>query len=259
MNKNNIIIAFIAIALIGGIAFLITNNNSEETKKTSETQNTSNNKSEEIALLEGFPNDQITLYKLKNVESVKFFVNDDPQNWNNYFGTKYNYYNVVFKTESNQKEFLEYYQSQMETLNTENYNSSSVEGKIGKYGVSASYYNESDKTAYLQVYLPQSEFSKTNLFFSGYPELVEINPNWTEHESSYGKLDQLGGQIEYTQYFTVSKDLMDEYLQDYTEKYADKDNFKDAGSGYLSWKDGDYSVSLTFSKDHGRVYLMIRK
>lgn len=267
MKKNNMIIAITLIALLGGLTFLIFSNSEEDNKDNNKTENSSqtnnsnnaNSESDGIGLLDGFPEDQIDLYKSTNIESIKFFVNDDPQNYESYFGSKYNYYNVVFETEASQSELLEYYQSKMDTVNEENYGSSSAEGKIGKYGVSASHYGESSKTAYLQVYLPQSEFSKTNPFFSNYPELVEIDPNWTEHESSYGKLDQLGGQIEYTQYFTVNKDDMDEYLQDYTEKYADKEGFKDAGSGYLSWKDGEYSINLTFSKDHSRVYLMIRK
>jgi len=99
-----------------------------------------------------------------------------------------------------------------------------------------------------------------------------LNSNLVEHEKSYGLLNQKGGEVEYTKYFTVidsgdqdkdGKDDTDEFLileEEYQKLYKDKPgHLFDQKNGKMSWKDGDFESTLSISRDHGRIYLMLRK
>lgn len=264
-NKRKLLIAilfFIFVLPLASILFQRYSSNSGDKKPVSGEVITDNNENEvELDIsLEGYPNDQVPLHKLTSISSMKFFVNDDPVSFGGYFGVPVNYYNVVFGTEAGQEEYIAYYKSLMSEVNEDGLSSSQVEGKIGKYKVSASYYESSSQSnACLQVYLPAEEYQEENRYYSEYPQIVKIDEDWTEQESSYGHLNQNGGEIEYTQYFTAKEDV-GEYVDTYEDLYQDKAKFTyDEATGSMRWNDGDYSVVLTFSEDHGRVYLMIRK
>jgi hypothetical protein len=131
-----------------------------------------------------------------------------------------------------------------------------VEGTVGKYRVEASNYGYD--MAYIQVHFPEDEFSKTNPYFDGFEIPVVEDSSWLERESSYGYLNQNGGEIEYTKYYTTNWD-MKTLLSDYTEMYSDYDGFTSLDEETIKWLDGVYTITLSFSEDHGRVYLMIRK
>jgi len=101
---------------------------------------------------------------------------------------------------------------------------------------------------------------------------VEINQALIEHEKSYGLLNQKGGEIEYTKYFTVidsgdknddGKDDVDEFLmleEEYIRQFKDKLEYSfDEKTGTMKWRDGDFESTLSISRDHGRIYIMLRK
>jgi hypothetical protein len=207
-------------------------------------------------ILDGYPTDTVPIYKCSDIESMLFFVNDDPNGFAMLYGGQVNYYNVVFYTTANQSDFIKYYRSLMSDIDEDYSGDSSVEGTIGTYYVSASKYSDDNDYAYLQVFLPENEYQKENRFYSDYPALFEVGENWIEHESTYGKRNQSGGEIEYTLYYTYADDMTavkDEYIQ----KYSDKTDFQTDGDD-VSWTDGNYEINLNFSADHGRIYVMIR-
>ncbi len=220
-------------------------------------------RNEKSYLLDGYPLKAVPLYKMKEVSSSKYFVNDDPTSRTGYFGKPVNYYNVVFETEATPKELLGYYRSLMDEVNEEFKSDESVEGKIGAYKIAVSHYGDNPKNyAYLQVYLPADKFQKTNRYYQEYPGIVELDKTWTEHESSYGLLNQKGGEIEYTQYFPMPKEeeAKDSLIKSYQEKYGQETDYSlDEKSGLMAWKKDGHSISMTFSRSHGRIYLMIRK
>ncbi|NMC36293.1 hypothetical protein GYA49_04585 [Candidatus Beckwithbacteria bacterium] len=263
-SKFIIVIVFLLILGVGTLIFLNThpyskNNFDQKTQTQNTSKQISANKSDDFmtSLLDGYPQNLVPLYKSKRIESIKYFVNDDPVNIETFLPTQKNYYNVVFASAAEQIELLNYYRSLMNEANEDTSSDSRVEGTIGSYIVSVSDYG--DGTSYLQVYVPEKEFTKTNKYYADYPNIIEIDPSWQEHENSYGKLNQNGGEIEYTQYWTVDKANMDKFIQDYKEKYADNLSFSIDENNCLRWEENNYAITLTFSKDHGRVYAMFRR
>jgi hypothetical protein len=231
--------------------------------------NTSDEKLEFDYLLEGYPEADVPLYKIREVSSSKYYINFDPKNISYFDDTNYTYYNVVFYTDASQSEFLSYYKELFDKEYVEEYaNPEMVKGYVGKYRVTAAHYGSGD-TGYVQVYLPNEEFTKDNKYFVSYPDLFEEDSMLVEHENSYGLLNQAGGQTEYTRYFTVidsgdrdkdGKDDVDEFavlISKYENIYKDKLNYTMEGE-QMSWEDGGYKITVSFSKDHGRVYLNIR-
>ena len=233
------------------------------------SNNTSDEKQEFDYLLEGYPEVDVPLHKIREVSSSKYYINFDPKNISYFDDTNYTYYNVVFYTDASQSEFLNYYKELFDKEYVEEYaNPEMVKGYVGKYRVTAAHYG-SDDTGYVQVYLPNEEFTKDNKYFVSYPDLFEEDSMLVEHENSYGLLNQTGGQTEYTRYFTVidsgdrdkdGKDDVDEFavlISKYENIYKDKLNYTMEGE-QMSWEDGGYKITVSFSKDHGRVYLNIR-
>jgi hypothetical protein len=262
-NKKLFIIILLLIlffaSLLGYFYFKSKNKKVDTTKIT----NTSQTIEEKSYLLDGYPLEAVPLFKNKMVSASKFFVNDDPANSGGYFSKPVSYYNVVFETEATPAELLSYYRSLMSEVNEESVSSELLEGKIGKYKVSASHYGNNPKNyAYLQVYLPSEEYQKTNPYYDNYPSIVELESLGTEYESSYGLLNQKGGEIEYTQYFPMPKDNeeRDALIKTYQEKYQQEIEYSfDEKSGLMRWKKDVFSINMTFSRNHGRIYLMIRK
>ena len=233
------------------------------------SNNTSDEKQEFDYLLEGYPEVDVPLYKIREVSSSKYYINFDPKNISYFDDTNYTYYNVVFYTDASQSEFLNYYKELFDKEYVEEYaNPEMVKGYVGKYRVTAAHY-DSDDTGYVQVYLPNEEFTKDNKYFVSYPDLFEEDSMLVEHENSYGLLNQTGGQTEYTRYFTVidsgdrdkdGKDDVDEFavlISKYENMYKDKLNYTMEGE-QMRWEDEGYKITVSFSKDHGRVYLNIR-
>ena len=231
--------------------------------------NTSDEKLKLDYLLDGYPEADVPLYKIREVSSSKYYINFDPKNISYFDDTNYTYYNVVFYTDASQSEFLSYYKELFDKEYVEEYvNPEMVKGYVGKYRVTAAHYGSGD-TGYVQVYLPNEEFTKDNKYFDSYPDLFEEDSMLVEHENSYGLLNQAGGQTEYTRYFTVidsgdrdkdGKDDVDEFavlISKYENIYKDKLNYTMEGE-QMSWEDGGYKITVSFSKNHGRVYLNIR-
>lgn len=253
-----VILALILIVFIFK-PFANSNNSSSQNNSSSADQN---------FVLSDYPSDKVPLYEDITISSMKYIVNEDSYNvYDDFFGEKRNYYNVVFYSDDDSGAIFDFYKSKMETVNETSLDDSTIEGMIGEYKISIANYGEDD--FYLEVHLPT--FSKINKYYSEYPELVEISDKWIEYENSYGLLNQKGGEIEYTQWFNVNTtmlpkddpmktDPIGEFYKIYKDKNKTKDSFNsDDQSGTLTWKDNSFNVTCVFSKDHGRVYLMFRK
>jgi len=267
MNKKSGVILIIII-ILGILGFMSLN----KKPKTIVPTQTSTDKKEQSFLIDGFPIDKVPLYKLTKVSSSKIFINTDPENISTFDDKNFAYYNVVFETEATQKEFFDYYKNLFESLIADETESREmVKGKIGEYRVSAAYYGE-NKTGYIQVHLANYQDENLNKYFIDYPEIFQPNEKLIEHEKSYGLLNQKGGEIEYTKYFTVidsgdqnndGKDDVDEFLEletEYKKQFQDKPEYiYDEESETIKWKDGEYDLTVSFSRDHGRIYVMLRK
>lgn len=204
--------------------------------------------------LDGYPLEQVPIYQASEINSFSFFVNNNPDNLNLFFDKNQNYYNVVYKTDINQEDILNYYISIMDSVN-ENFSTSIVEGMIDKYRVSVSHYGGETKNVYLHVQLPSEEYLPENRYFVDYPAIVEINPEWFQIESRYTKTTDSGGQIQYGNHYNVSSNLDDEQRK-YEEIYASKDNFI-GHDDTIVWTEGEYDIRMNFARDHGRVYMSI--
>ncbi len=275
MNKKGIII-LVFIVLLSVFSFiLIKNKFSQNTNKQNipTAQNNVTNATDEFKfLLTGFPIGQVPLYKLTKISSSKIFVNTDPKNTSPFGTNNFAYFNVVFNSTASQEEFLNYYRNLFDQLITEEYpNEDMVKGHLGAYKVTASHYG-SDNTGYLQVHLADYQDESLNKYFVDFPQILEENQYLAEHEKSYGLLNQKGGEIEFTKYFTVAnsgdqnqdgKDDVDEFallMKEYQDQYQNQTNFTfDEKSTTMRWQDQELSITLTFSKNHNRIYLMIRK
>ena len=179
---------------------------------------------------------------------------------------------VVFDSDTSKEEFLNYYKNLFETEIVEEYqNPDMVKGKIGEYKVSAARY-EGNNTGYVQVYLPSYNEESLNKYFVDFPKIIEVNEYLVEHEKSYGLLNQKGGEIEYTKYFTVAdtgdknkdgKDDVDEFLilkTQFENEYKEKPKYSyEEKTGTMKWQNDEFEVTLTLSKKHGRVYMVLRK
>ena len=215
--------------------------------------------------LESYPIDVVPLYEGSTIDSMMYFVNDDPNGYAIMYDGQVNYYNVVLKVDSSQSDFISYYKSLMSSVDDEYTDESSVEGKIGIYGVEASKYSDDSSDAYLQVYLPTADFKKENPYFIDYPELFAAGSDWILHETSYGKLNQLGGQIEYTLYYTFNGDFkaeFDKFVSDHSDEtnVSYEDKIGDYGyKGSIEWQSDEYEITVSFNESHGRIYVMIRK
>ena len=222
-------------------------------------------------LLDTYPIEDVPLYKVTNVSSSKLYINWDPNNISTFDDKEFTYYNVVLYTDSPQEEFLNYYKGIFDEEIFDEYPiPDMVKGNIGKYRVTAAHYDY-DNTAYIQVYLPENQFTKNNMYFDTYPDLFKGDTLFIEHENSYGLLNQVGGQVEYTRYFTVldsgdqnddGKDDVDEFavlIAKYKGLYSGKEEYEfDEKNGRMTWIEDGYDVVASFARDHGRVYLNIR-
>lgn len=267
MNKKSGVIIVI-ILILAGLGFM----NLNKKPKTSAPPQVSTDKKEQNFLLEGFPIDKVPLFKLKEVSSNKIFINTDPKNTSNFDESNFAYFNVVFYSEASQEEFLNYYKNLFESEIVDGFKPDDmVKGKIGEYKVSAAHYG-SDNTGYIQVHLPNYQDDSLNKYFIDFPNILSVNPTLVEHEKSHGLLNQKGGEIEFTKYFTVidsgdqnndGKDDVDEFLvleTEYKNQFQDKPEYSfDEESGTMKWQDGEYESTLVVSRDHGRIYLMLRK
>lgn len=273
-NKNTFLIIISVIFVLFfllGVFFLMKNskpyNQSNENSQsiTNSKEKPNNNDAEINMMLDGFPSPEIPLHKMIMISSLKYIVDSNPQNFAGYFDKNSNYYNVVFETEATPEEIFEYYRSVMDEINPENYSDQSVEGKIGKYRLSISHYGNNPKNyAYLQVHIPTEEHSQENRYYQNYPEIFALDNSWVEYMNSYGLLNQKGGEIEFSQWFMINPELssksIPEFAKEYEQKYKDKANFSfDQESGLMTWRDDPFSVTISFSEDHGRIYLTMRR
>lgn len=267
MNKKRFVVILLVIISCVLLIFAF-KNKSKNTDKTASSRDTD----QPTFLIDGYPIDKVPLYKLNKVSSNKIFVNTDPKNISEFDKTNFAYFNVVFYSDASQEEFLNYYKGIFESEIVDEFaKEDMVKGKIGEYMVSAAHY-DSDNTGYIQVHLPNYNDEGINNYFLEFPEIMMPSSSMIEHEKSFGLLNQKGGEIEYTKYFTFvdsgdkdndGKDDVDEFLlleEEYVKEYKDKPEYSyDGESGIMKWKHGDFLSTVSFARDHGRIYLMLRK
>lgn len=270
-NSNLLLVLLLLIFLFFGVWWIFSYKsntsrnieNPDSSSQTSPTQKTVTEGTESEYILDGYPFEVVPLYKPEEIDSFVFVVNKDPGNVASYFGKKMNYYNIVYETEVSASEVFAYYKSLMSEQNPDS-PSNQIQGMIGKYKVSVSHYGEDTPANKHPLYLPVEEYKSENPFYEDYPssEVFEIGPDWVELSSSFGKLNQKGGEAEYYQYFLLpdTKAEQDELIQEYQNKYQDETNYRfDDKQLMLTWEKDEYEVVLYFSKSHGRIYLTIRK
>lgn len=274
MNKNKKYLLLIPLILLISLFVFHFFKNSEKNIDNNEgnkVNNVVNDNAKLNYLLEGYPIDEVPLYKLTKISSSKFFVGMDPSIISSFDEKDFNYYNVVLETEASQSEFLDYYKNLFEKEYVEEYPSPDmVKGYVGKYRVTAAHY-DSDNTGYIQVHLPKEEYTKTNKYFDTYPNLFESDSMFVEGQNSYGLLNQVGGQVEYSRFFTVldsgdiNKDGIDDVdefsvlIEKFKAMYKDKPDYTfEPEQSVMTWREVGYSVSVSFSRDHGRIYLNMR-
>ncbi len=271
MLKKYIIFIPLILLLLVGCIFVFKNRESIFNSKKSDGVVNESGKKELDFLLSGYPINEVPLYRVSKISSCKLYNNWDPNNRSIFGDTEFSYYNVVLYTDASQSEFLNYYKGIFDEEIVDEYPMPDmVQGYVGKFRVTASHY-DSDNTGYLQIHFPKDEVSKENIYFDTYPDLFEMDNMFVEHENSYGLLNQVGGQTEYTRYFTVlnsgdqnndGKDDVDEFgvlLSKYKGLYSGKDEYEfNESTGLMKWKEDGYGVVVSFSRDHGRVYLNMR-
>jgi len=276
MNKKKIVVLLLILFFIALSAAFLKNkfpkNVAQKQNDSTIKNNSATNNDKLKFLLEGFPIEQVPLYKLIKISSNKIFINTDPRNISTFEENNFAYFNVVLDSEASQEEFLNYYQNLFDQVITEEFsNDDMVKGHVGPYKVSASHYGTGN-TGYLQVHLANYNDESLNKYFTAFPKILEENQYLIEHEKSYGLLNQKGGEIEFTKYFTVvdsgdqnqdGKDDVDEFTiltKEIQEKYQEKTDYSyDEETTTMQWKDQEFTVTLAISKDHNRIYLMIRK
>lgn len=260
-----VVLVIIVLVLVGKSLF---NNANLNTKKP----NTPDQSVDSNFLIKDFPKDKIPLYKLTKINSSHLFQNTDPKNTSPFNEKNFTYYNVVFETSASQTELLDYYQNlcDQKKIPTER-KTEEIKGSIDDYKLTIQNYG--DKTSYLQVYLPSTEIKLIDTYFTDFPaNIIQASPLTIERERAFGLLNQKGGQREFTKYFTVldsgdqNKDGQDDVdelsilINLYQKAFQEKTNYSyDNSTGIMKWQDQQLEITLTFSKNHSRLYLMIRK
>lgn len=266
-------IFLLLVVLVGGGAYwyFITYSPKKEDKNTTQNGNQAKDNRNTNTVMDGELLD-IVFYKQVSLSSSKFFYNDDPSS-SSIFGEKpYAYFNVVYKSSGTQTEVLEYYKNIFtKPIEREYPDSDMVTGYIDEYKVSATRY-EADNTVYLQIHFPSEKVTKDSIYLNKFPLELKASSYLEEHELSYGVLEQNGGEVEYTKYYTIidsgdknqdGKDDIDEYdevLTDYKATYKYEPNYVfDEKLQQLTWEYEGYKVTVAFADSHDRVYVMMRK
>lgn len=275
MNKKSkamLILMLLILIIFGFFMFRLKPEMTDKSELIDEQAVSKTDEKDLTFLLNGFPIDKVPLYELDKISSSKVFVNTDPKNISEFDETKFAYFNIVLETSASKEEFLSYYEKLFESQITDEYeNVNMVKGKIGEYKVSVAHYG-SGNTGYIQVHLPDYADGSLDKYFFDFPKTIEAKEGLVEHEKSYGLLNQNGGEIEYTKYFTVidsgdknndGQDDVDEFSileTEYKNQFKEKPGYTyDENKGEMKWQDGDYQSTMSISRDHGRIYLMLRK
>jgi len=269
-KKIFIILALISFVLVFVAVLIITNLNKTGLTNTDFLSNNSQSTSQHF-LIDQYPIKAVSLYKMTKIESSKFYYNSDSGNTSAFNESPYSYFNLVYETTASKDEVFSYYRKIFDKEIKEEFsNPESIKGTIDEYNIEITQYGED--TVYLQVYVnkDRSDDIKKDLF--AYFPMVEIDLSYVKvDEKSYGLLNQNGGELEYTHYYTVTDtgdlnvdkiDDIDEFAKIQSviqEKYKNNADyiFEDNIFEWTSDKDEKYTVEL--SPNHERVYVQIRK
>lgn len=220
-----------------------------------------------VQLLDGWPTDEVPLYKSDLIDTAYYSVRNDPQ-WTAVEGGLRNIHHVVYHTAAPTAEVLEHYLGLMSATTDADASDGYIEGTIGEYAVEINTTEESGYNAvYITVDLPRAEVTETNPFYAGYPAgLVETPGEFVFFEDKYYEYLYRGTDMAYWRQFDIADrdgqngpDLSLEDVYAYhQERYGDKPEFAiDRDARQMTWADGEYHVTLAFYEGGGRGVLEI--
>jgi hypothetical protein len=220
-----------------------------------------------VTLLDGYPEDEVPLYKSNLLDTAYYSVRNDPQ-WAAVDGGLRNIHHIVYQTDVDIAEVRDYYRDLMDTVDEERTMGDQVEGTIGKYTV---FVNTSEQGSYNAVYvtvdLPKTEVTETNPFYADYPEgLVETPESFVFFEEMFYRTIYRKTDMSYTRHFDIA-DLDGDTRPDlegdaryayFEERYGTKDEFvANRDSGTITWRDGEYVVTVAYMSGYARGVLSV--
>lgn len=220
-----------------------------------------------VQLLDGWPTDEVPLYKSDLIDTAYYSVRNDPQ-WAAVEGGLRNIHHVVYQTAAPTAEVLEHYLGLMSATTDADASDGYIEGTIGEYAVEVNTTEEGGYNAvYVTVDLPRAEVTETNPFYAEYPtDLVETPGEFVFFEDTYYEYLYRGTDMAYWRQFDIADrdgqngpdlSLEDVYAY-YQERYGDKPEFAiDRTTRQMTWVDGEYHVTLAFYEGGGRGVLEI--
>ena len=213
----------------------------------------------EAYLLPGYPESEVPLFNSLAIDLCQFAVRNDPQ-WVASEGGLRNFYHVLYYSDSTRNDVLDFYKDLMDTVDNENTFEDQVEGMIGVFKVFVVANADSRHvTVYVTVDLPKESLVEVNPFFSDYPaDLIEVEPVFTIYDQRYEVRSSGTGRIQYSNYYEMPV-VEQEFYDYYRDRYKDKESFQISENGQISWKDGQYSISLSFMKDYKRSTFNVYK
>lgn len=274
MNKKRkliIILTLIVAVLICGAVFAVMNSNKTGLTNNDSSSNDIGKSTNQDFLIDQYPIENVPLYEMVKVESSKFFYNSDPANTSAFDEYPFSYFNIVYETTASRSDLFDYYRNVFDKEIKEEFsNPETIKGIIDEYSVEIAQYD--DDTVYMQVYVnkDKSDNLKKDLF--SYFPVVEIDKSYVKlNEKSYGLLNQKGGEVEYTHYYTVSDtgdangDKIDD-IAEFTdiqtviqEKYKNSTDFSFVDNVFEWTSNNNEKYIVSLSPDHGRVYVQVRK
>ena len=264
MKKILIVILSIAhFTMVGGCANIEATTNHTNQSSSGSTQTTSTidpyYQDFEAYLLTGYPEREVPLINSLAIDQCHFSVRNDPQ-WIAVEGGLRNFYHVVYYTKSIQTDVLSFYKDKMSSIDDEFTFGDQVQGIIGEFKVFVTTtVDKRNVTVYVTVDLPKESLVEVNPFFSDYPaDLIEVEPVFTTYEQNYQVSSSGNGRIVYANYYEMPV-VEQEFFDYYRDRYKDKESFQISDTGHITWKDGQYAVSLFYMKDFKRSTFVIFK
>lgn len=213
----------------------------------------------EAYLLPGYPESEVPLFKSLAIDLCQFAVRNDPQ-WVASEGGLRNFYHVLYYSDSTRNDVLDFYKDLMDTVDNEKTFEDQVEGMIGALKVFVVAHADSKHvTVYVTVDLPKESLVEVNPFFSDYPaDLIEVEPVFSIYDHRYEVNSSGTGRILYSTYYEMPV-VQKEFYDYYRERYEDKESFNISDDGHITWKDGQYSIFLSYMKDFKRSTFAVYK
>lgn len=219
--------------------------------------NVDNSENTNYELLEGYPEDILPLYKVSNLERMEFSYRDDYE-----YVIGKDIYTVYYESFADIDEISDYYMSlytSIDDMDEEWFDKYSFEGNIGNNRVNIGMYESNDiVNVSLTIGLTEDKYVSENPFFEDAPtDLIVVHEMTELQEYTYRK--DYSGEINYIVIFesNFNTDTFKEY---YEGLYKNKTDYKYEITEYydvISFKDGKYSVRISYSESYGYNFVNI--